>query len=469
MAATSAQVAKMLECSGNCSSCGRCGHVFPERILQKTVFPAGFSIPENPGDSSCRIAVDIGTTTLAAALWKPGSDSPADVTGASNPQTVAGGDVVSRVAFAAGNSENTEILHRMIVRTVESMIDQLISRNGISPDMVSRCVLCGNSVMTLLMAGKSCDGMAEYPFYPETIPEIRIMLDIKDRKEPLEGILLPGISGHIGGDITAGILSCGISDENEISVLADLGTNGEVIMNIHGEMYGFSAAAGPAFEGAGISCGMPGRAGAITEFIFGTDRAEFRTIGDLPPAGICGSGLLSCISGLIDKGLIDREGNIADWNTYMRLRPYSSYGKMLRDDRIVLVGETDTNKEISITQEDIRRLQTAKAAVAGGFRVLMKETGTDAVNIDRFCISGGFGSNISPDLFIELGFIPQLSSQCILQDGGNSALSGASMAALSDNERIRASEISSRVKRIELSSSDSFTEAFINSFRFDVF
>ena len=286
----------MFKCTGNCKACGRCQNIFPNQVEKNMIFPEGFlsQIKPKGDEESYGIAFDIGTTTVAAALWNLDTMEKIETIGGVNPQRNFGADVLSRISFCLGSKEKHEMLRFPLMKTFEKMVKELMNNSGISVEQVGKCVFCGNTTMTLLFAGLSVDGLAQYPFTPEKTLEMDIDFYVDDYKIP--SVIMAGISGHIGGDITASMLASGMDQQDENAILLDLGTNGEVICKIDGKLYGFSTAAGPAFEGANISCGMAATVGAIDRFEMSEDHLGYHLIGepkDGKVLGICGTGLMS--------------------------------------------------------------------------------------------------------------------------------------------------------------------------------
>ena len=494
----------MFKCTGNCQSCGRCYNIFENQVEKNIVFPQSFlsvqaknftDTAQETGTNGDRktgtniadkgnfgIAFDIGTTTLAAVLWDLDTKEKIQTIGGVNPQRLYGADVISRIAYCHGSLEKRENLRVPLVKTLENMAKKLIIDENIAIENVRKAVFCGNTTMTLLFAEKSTDGLAHFPFEPDRTFEMNVDFQVDGHKIP--AIVMAGISGHIGGDITASMLAAGYfedckSGNCENTVLLDLGTNGEVIANLDGQLYGFSTAAGPAFEGANISCGMAATTYAIenvqinengcqVSIIKGSQSDQEGTENTQAPValGLCGSGIMSTISGLLKMKLLKSNGDFQSWEDYKRFFPYYSVGDKLRDEHFVIVSENmeKGQKEISINQEDVRQLQTAKAAILAGFNTLFKRANFNPQRISKVYLAGGF-SQIAPEILEDLNIFPfQLGEKlcCI----GNGALTGASMVLLSESMREKAREFSDQVIRIELGSAPEFQEEFMGAFDF---
>lgn len=451
----------MFNCNGNCSQCGKCRNIHNAKILKDIMLPDDFKSDSIKGDYG--VAFDIGTTTVVGALWSLEDGKLLGQKGANNPQRQFGADVISRISYCIGSHERIFALQHPLRMTIRSMILELCEDTNIDLSSVSRVTFCGNTTMMLIFAGMPVDGIAAYPFTPDHIDGmvVKSKFDIYD----IDGFMLPNIGGHIGGDISAGIISTRLDKFDGNAILIDIGTNGEIVLKANDELYGFSTAAGPAFEGANIKCGMSGTEGAIEEFHFTNDDVKYKTIGDSEPIGICGSGIMSAICQMLDNNLIDEDGKLVSYETFTRFNPFSSLKSRLRDDEFVLVYRDD-QPDIVITQNDIRELQLAKAAIKAGINILLEETGCSLDELDIVYLAGGFGVNTPVETLIQIGVIPQIEEEKI-RLVGNSALAGASMVLLSQKEKQACEEISKTITRIELSTLSNFQYEFLNSLAFE--
>ena len=317
--------------------------------------------------------------------------------------------------------------------------------------------------MMLLFAGMPVDGIAAYPFTPDHIDGMVVNSKFDDYN--IDGYLLPNIGGHIGGDISAGIISTRIAEFPGNAILLDIGTNGEIVIKAGDKLYGFSTAAGPAFEGANIECGMTGTAGAIESFSFSDDDIKYNVIGDTKPSGMCGSGIMSAICEMLKMGIIDKDGRLLPYEMYTRIHPFSTIKERILDDRFVLVYGEKGEKDIVITQKDIRELQLAKGAIKAGINLLLKKTELNPKDIDKLFLAGGFGMNTPVETLLGIGILPDISADKITLVG-NSALAGASMVLMSEKEKRYCEEISKEVTRIELNTLTGFQDEFMNSLEF---
>lgn len=451
----------MFNCNGNCSQCGKCRNLHEDKILKEIRLPKDFTFDVKKGEYG--VAFDIGTTTVVGALWSFEDGKLLSQKGANNPQRQFGADVISRISYCIGSHERIFALQHPLRMTIRSMIIEMCKDANIDLNDLQCVTFCGNTTMMLLFAGMPVDGIATYPFTPDHIDGmvVKSKFDTYD----IDGFLLPNIGGHIGGDISAGLISTRLYDFDGNAMLIDIGTNGEIVLKANGKLYGFSTAAGPAFEGANIKCGMSGTQGAIEAFEFTNDDVKYKTIGDSDPIGICGSGIMSAICQMLDNNLIDEDGKLVSFETFTRFNPFSSLKSRIRDDEFVLVYRDD-QPDIVITQNDIRELQLAKAAIKAGINILLEETGCDLDELDTIYLAGGFGINTPVETLIQIGVIPQIDEEKV-NLVGNSALAGASMVLLSKKEKELCEEISKKITRIELSTLNNFQDEFLSSLSFE--
>ena len=427
----------MFKCTGNCSECGRCRNIHQDKILKEVTLPEDFKNDVRKGGYG--IAFDIGTTTVVGSLWSLETGELIAQKGATNPQKQFGADVISRISYCLGSHEKIYELQHPLRMTIRSLMFELSKDANIDLKQIISTTFCGNTTMMLLFAGMPVDGIAAYPFTPDHIDGMVVNSKFDDYN--IDGYLLPNIGGHIGGDISAGIISTRIAEFHGNAILLDIGTNGEIVIKAGDKLYGFSTAAGPAFEGANIECGMTGTAGAIESFSFSDDDIKYNVIGDTKPSGMCGSGIMSAICEMLKMGIIDKDG------------------------RLFLVYGEKGEKDIVITQKDIRELQLAKGAIKAGINLLLKETSLKAEDIDKLYLAGGFGMNTPLEILLGIGILPDIPAEKISLVG-NSALAGASMVLMSDKEKKYCEQISKEVTRIELNNLEGFQDEFVNSLQF---
>jgi uncharacterized 2Fe-2S/4Fe-4S cluster protein (DUF4445 family) len=400
-------------------------------------------------------AVDIGTTTVVAYLYDCGKAIQLGAASRINSQASLGVDVISRIKYCSDFENGLQTLNSAIISDINSLLEELAKSQGISADDVRHIVVTGNTTMLHLFAGISPVSMGVLPFKPESLfgayyDSGKLGLFAKHSKV----YLMPCISAFVGGDITAAILASGLYKENELCALLDIGTNGEVALGSSDFLYVTSTAAGPAFEGAQISCGMAGVPGAINRVYPYNGAIEVTTIGDKPAQGICGSGLLDAVALMVSSGLVDETGRIDESEAMSRYIVESDGQPGI-----------EIGPGIIITQKDIREIQTAKAAIAAGLEALLHHAGKTMEDISKIYLAGGFGNFMDPGSAIKVGLLPRQAVGSI-RAIGNAAGTGAIMALLSDEYKQTCEEIAKTGRHVELGSNPVFFERYIENMYF---
>ncbi|MDR3070789.1 MAG: ASKHA domain-containing protein [Propionibacteriaceae bacterium] len=405
------------------------------------VADVGMRLASYDGDAPDTLgcAIDIGTTTVTVFLFRLGDrERLADVSQL-NHQAVHGADVLSRIN--AANSNGVAALQKLIVDQVASMLEQTLQKAAARPSDVTRVTIAGNTTMLHLLTGRDVRSLGVYPFTPETLfgdtlPASTLFQDLTHA----ELYLPPGISTYVGPDITCGLLATGLDGNGRPELLVDVGTNGEMVLAADG-LWCCSTAAGPAFEGAEISAGMPALPGAIEDVWVEGDHLGFATIGHKSAKGVCGTGLISAVDALLDLGVIDETGAM---NT-----------------STVELGSS----RISLTQADVRKLQLAKAAVAAGLDTLLHEAGLTPSDLTALHLAGGFGSYLQPRPAVGIGLIPQALVDKT-DSAGNTALTGAVLLTLSTAARRAAEERAAQAREVALATHPVFTDRYIENMAF---
>ncbi|MDK9711912.1 ASKHA domain-containing protein [Acidaminobacter sp.] len=396
------------------------------------------------------IAVDIGTTTVVCTLF----DTNANVLGtvsALNQQKHFGADVISRINYGIQNGN--EGITRAIVQQIEDMIDQLALDAQILRTSITNAVVTGNTTMLHFFSGLDPRGIGFAPFIPKSF------FDHSDCSI-LKGIdvYMPScVSAYVGADLVCCILASDMMEKNDTALIVDIGTNGEMALVHNGELHCCSTAAGPAFEGAGISCGMTASEGAIAHVHFDDwdDKIVFETIDSKPPAGICGSGVVDTISLLYMLGAISPSGRIEPEGHKLEFA--------IRDDE-----ETEfvfPESSVTLTQGDIRNIQLAKAAIHAGILTLTEACGISLDEIDVLYLCGGFGSFVNLSAAENIGLIP-LGTKDRTVVLGNGAIMGASKILLGNDNLKHSKKIAQCCNYIELSGNDVFMDHYILSMPF---
>ncbi len=424
----------------------------------------------NTSDKLYGIALDLGTTTVVGLLIDLNSGKTKDTIIKINSQISYGTDVIGRLNYLINNESGLEELHIKVINTVNEIINELLIRNSIEKNSVYEICAAGNTVMSHLFVGVSPRGLATAPYMPTFIDPINIRAkEIGIDINPNANIyLFPQIGGFIGGDTVGLVLTSSIDLSEEIVLGVDLGTNGEIVLGSKDRIIACSTAAGPAFECVGIKCGMPATDGAIERIFFQEDEFKLKVIGNNAPKGICGSGLIDITAELLSNGILDSNGKlkgIDELNNNISVYLKSRISKI--DNETVFHIYKDLFNEIFITQEDIRKIQFAKAAIQAGTITLKRELHISDNDISKVLLAGAFGNYIGKRSIQTIGLFSEFPEDKI-QFIGNSSSFGAKLALMSIDERKRAEKISKIVECINLASRKDFAEKFIESSTFSL-
>lgn len=414
-------------------------------------------------------ACDIGTTTVVCYLIDKETGQIISTRSGANPQRSFGADVLSRIDAAARADDNDkangglQMMQTQIVSLLNSWISEMLTECGRTK--VSRFSVAGNTVMCHLLMGISPEKMGKAPFLPdEYFGREYNPLDI-GLENCQTMIIFPAVSGFVGGDITAGMMET--VNCNELTLYLDIGTNGEMALGKGDRYVCCATAAGPAFEGAQIELGMPASKGAVDKVWLEGRRIKYSVIGNDRPVGLCGSGLIDALAVLLKAGIIDENGTILSGQELPIL--FRSYVFEVEAEEAAQSTEPSLAVHIApgvyITQEDIRKLQLAKGAIAAGIEVLFKEYGCKPCDLDILTFAGGFGNYIDKASAAAIGLFPQeLLDKA--KEVGNAAGNGAVSAALSQEAWERALEISKDMRYIELASYPHFNEMYVEHMNF---
>jgi len=404
-----------------------------------------------PGDTSQKnfgVCFDIGTTTISGQLVDLNSKKVLGTKATYNKQATFGSDIITRIIYAQ-EQDGLEKLHHAVIDGMNQMIQELINENKVDLNDVN-CVLCaGNTTMVHLLLRVDPQYIRKEPYIPTAnfVPTIRA-LEAGIKINP-RGLLscVPGVSSYVGGDVTAGILSCGLNKEKEFGLLIDIGTNGEIVLGNKEFLISAAASAGPAFEGSGVTCGMRASSGAIQNVKISPRQfnVTYDTILNAKPRGICGSGYINIISCMLDVGLLERNGKIKDIR-HSRLRN----GETGREFIVAFKEECDATGEIIVSEADIENIKRAKAAIYAAASTLLKHMNLDFSDIHKIFIAGGFGTYIDIDNAINIGLLPDIDRKKFVFVG-NSSLAGARQILLSSQAMKEANEIARKTTYFELS------------------
>jgi uncharacterized 2Fe-2S/4Fe-4S cluster protein (DUF4445 family) len=413
-----------------------------------------------PGDTTDEcfgVAFDVGTTTLVGTLMNLRTGMAAGVLSTLNGQAPFGADVISRVSHGMNGPEAVLELQAAVVTTMNGILTDLYRETGVSPDRTYEAVVVGNATMLHLLFGIDPSPLAVMPFTPAFMePMVVAAREVGLNIHP-HGFIqtLPALGAYVGADIVAGVLATSVVREDKLRVFVDVGTNGEIVLGSAQRALATAAPAGPAFEGSQIRCGMRATDGAIEGVQLG-DGVELQIIGgDIPAAGICGSGLVDAVAQLLLVGLLDHSGRMKTAGDVP--------GHPLRDRLIEVDGVRAflLADGVFLTQKDIRELQFAKGSIATGIKVLMDILGVETKDLDEVLLGGSFGSYLNPESAKIIGLVPPVHVDKIIAVG-NSAGEGAKIALLSYRERQVAFELPSRIEYVELSGRADFNDAFVS-------
>ncbi|MFQ5935306.1 MAG: ASKHA domain-containing protein [Acidiferrobacterales bacterium] len=426
------------------------------------------------GDTTAQqygLAFDIGTTSIVGSLIDLNSGEQLAAVGGVNPQAVYGGDLMSRIAFAQFDAKKLNTLRARALTAINDFIKEACEQAAVSAEHIYKIVIVGNTCMhhIFLAIDTSYVGLAPYA------PTMRDPIVVSAAELPLKAApnaqicFLPIVAGFVGADTIAAVLATRVYDSDGIRVVVDIGTNGEVVMGSRRKLMACSAPAGPALEGGQISHGMRGAVGAIEQVHIGED-VECNVIGDVPPIGICGSGLIDAAAKMLDLEILDKGGRFSRSN-HEQLPP-AIRGRFVgapRERAFVLAwaDHAGKNEDITLTQIDIRQLQFAKGAIFAGILMLQKLMHVADGQIEELLLCGGFGNYINIESAVRIRLLPPLALERITYVG-NAAHLGAQMALLSETERQRAANIAQEIEHVALATAPEFQEIFVDACNLEV-
>lgn len=439
--------------------------------LTVTIFN-GRVIDVEVGDTSPHIygmAFDIGTTSIVGTLMDLKTGELLAEVGGVNPQSIYGGDLMSRIAFAQFDDKKLQTLRAKVLNAINDYVAEACAKAQVSKDHVYKIVVVGNTCMHHIFLGVDVTYVGLAPYAP--VMRELIVLPAKD--VPLKAAsraqvcLLPIVAGFVGADTMACVLATRIYESEEVRAFVDIGTNGEVVMGSKDRLVACSAPAGPAFEGAQIRHGMRGAIGAIEKVSLDGD-LHCSVIGNVSPIGICGSGLIDACARFIDARILDSTGRLR--HSRRELLPEAFRDRFVDTPdgtQFILVPKEQSGREepIVLTQADIRQLQLAKSAIFSGVVTLQRVMNIPDDKLAEFMLCGGFGNYISIESAVRIRLLPALPIEKIVYIG-NAALIGAQMALLSDAERKRSYELAQRIEHVALATQPEFQEVFVDGMNF---
>jgi len=431
-----------------------------------TVLRNGFEVQTEDGDTTDKfygVTVDIGTTTLVAALIDYNTGNEIDSVSRLNPQCMYAQDVVSRINYTAHNDDGLTTLFVAVRDEMNQMIEILCDRNNISRKSIYEAVYSGNTTMLHLATDTNPYSLGQYPYTPvitggRSISAAECGLEIAESGQVY---LPPIISSYVGADISSGVLSCRIDKQQENILFIDIGTNGEMILSINGQMSACSTAAGPAFEGMNITFGMRAGNGAVESFEIDDDYdIEIKTIGNEPAKGICGSGLFDIVGELVRVGVIEKNGRFikrekSDLPDKIldRIQKYEGKAAFYLDNGVYL------------TLLDVRQIQLAKSALRAGIDAMLGLQKVDISSIDEVFIAGSFGYHLKPKSLVNIGIIsPELEDR--IRFVGNTSKTGGNALLINKRCREELQDTVKSIRTLELSDYPDFESLFLKSMSF---
>lgn len=425
----------------------------------------------NTTEKMLGVAFDIGTTTIVGYLVDLHTGKELAVSSSLNPQVKFGADVISRAAYANQNIDGVKMMQSALLGVLDKLIEYNLEKVHMTGHDVYTITIVGNTCMHHLFLGLTPRYIAAVPYVPVIGEPINLSAaGLQLHINPAGRVfVLPNIAGFVGADTVAVVLATEMDKSNDIKLAIDIGTNGEMVLGSSKKLVSCSTAAGPAFEGAQISSGMRGAAGAIDHVQFG-ETIDYTVIGNTKPEGICGSGLLDAIAGFVKLGLVNKRGKLLSPDQFTNPAAKAFEKHIIIHEGVnafLMVPESETahGRPIMITQNDITSLQLAKGAISAGIKILIEECEVNISDISEVLLAGAFGNYMDPHSACIIGLIP-IELENKIRMVGNAAGTGSKLALLSRSEYIRSDEIASTIKYVELGAQKNFNKEFARGMQF---
>ena len=417
------------------------------------------------------VAFDVGTTTMVGVLLDLCTGAEMAVASDLNPQVSFGDDVLSRIQRSSESEAGLEQLRRVVVEAIGRLIETMCAKAGVEQQNIYEITVAGNTTMEHLLCGVDPTQLGQVPFVPAygrglVLHAGEVGFDLH---EDARAYVFPVIGGFVGGDTVAGLLATRLTELDGPVLMVDIGTNGEIVLAHEGQLWASSTAAGPAFEGARISCGMRAAAGAIEKVVVNED-VVCSVIGNAEPIGLCGSGLIDAAAELLDLGVVSPLGRMLGPEDLSESLPETIRRRVVPDDdgktAFLLAGGHDGQPPITLLQKDIRELQLATGAIRAGIRILLRKASLRCEDLKRVLIAGGFGSFIRRSRAQRIGLLPTEVDRQRIRYVGNASLNGARWALLSADARKRAEELARQARHVGLSRDVDFQSEFAEAMIF---
>lgn len=408
------------------------------------------------------LAVDIGTTKVAAYLVDLHSGKTMASAGVTNPQIAYGEDVISRIEYSDNHPSGGAELQRVLVEALDELARELCRKAGVILEQVVEGVMVGNTAMHHLLVGHSVHSLGTAPYTAGILAAMEFpAAELGLHLAPGASIHLPpNIAGFVGGDHVAMLLATRAAELGQTVVALDIGTNTEISLVHRGRHLACSCASGPAFEGAHLREGMRAIPGAIERIRLDGDTVQVHTIQDQPAIGICGSGILDGVAELRRVGLVDSRGSFRKGDPRLTLQA----GKP--SFLLVPAGRSGHGREIRISREDVNEIQLAKAAIRSGVEILLREAGITSREIELFLVAGAFGTYLDLTSAVSIGLFPPIPLE-IFRQVGNAAGAGARQMLISGQMREKAKHLGERIEYVELTTVPGYSDVFMDAIRLD--
>ena len=428
-------------------------------------------IQQGSADMIFGLAVDLGTTTIVARLIHMAAGQCRAIEAALNPQTRFGDDVVSRIAYAQTGKEFTE-LRKVIIDCINDLIANLCKQAHIEPNDIYEVCVVGNTTMSHIFLGLPISQLGLAPYKAHSLDAHDVSPDELGLHINPSGNIhtAENIAGFVGSDTIAVTLATDIDSVEEMTLMVDIGTNGEIILGTKDKLYAASCAAGPALEGARITCGSRACNGAIEAVVLNEDDIDLDVIANVPPHSICGSGLIDAVAVMLDLGVINATGRFAEPKTLVQTLPPAILSRIIKQDNepafVLAQAENANDRSVFLSQRDIRQMQLAKGAIRAGIKLLQQKIGLKDSDIQRILLAGAFGNYIRRQSALRIGLLPVVETERI-RFVGNAAAAGAQMILLSRQCRDKAGELARKIEYIEIAHEPGFQDVYADSMLFE--
>lgn len=416
-----------------------------------------------PGSKPLGLAVDLGTTKIAATLVELASGKVVASAGAPNPQISYGEDLISRLNLAGRDPQGGQLLANKVRSTINQLAGEMAQQANARRDQIAQACIVGNTAMTHLLLQLPVQQLASAPYVSACSDPMDVLAAELDLEmAPGARVHVPAtIGGFVGADHVAMILGADIDRSDKVTIGVDIGTNTEVCLRVPGmaHMVSVSCASGPAFEGAHIRDGMRAASGAIEKMRIANDGVELVTIDHEPPVGICGSGIVDAMAELYANGLINRNGRFHREHKDVRQREHGW------EFVLAPAAVSGSGRDIVVTQEDVNEIQLAKGAIQAGINILLEHSGIAPEAVQEVIIAGAFGSFLNIDNSIKIGLLPDFP-QAAYRQVGNAAAVGARWMLISRAARARAAQIGRVTRYLELTTYPRFCRSFAKAMYF---